>query len=93
MKLPDDASLDLVRRQVDGLRRQLDGYKDGDGRSPFDGMDPWQQTLERKLGELRRDTRGLSTDNNAIQSDIAALARRVGLALRFSQGGITRTSG
>lgn len=31
----------------------------GDGGGTYDGMDPWQQTIETRLGELRMDVRGL----------------------------------
>ena len=40
-------------------------------------MDPWQQTVETRLGELRADFRGMATDVGAIKTDVATLKERV----------------
>jgi hypothetical protein len=40
-------------------------------------MDPWQQTVETRLGELRTDVRELRSDVSAIKVDLAAVKVRV----------------
>jgi hypothetical protein len=42
------------------------------------GMDPWQQTVETRLGELRTDLRGIGTDLGKVKTDVATLTERVG---------------
>lgn len=41
------------------------------------GMDPWQTGVERQLGELRSDLRGLALDVGTIKTDVATLKERV----------------
>ena len=40
-------------------------------------MDPWQQTVETRLGELRIDIRELRSDIGAIKVDLTAVKVRV----------------
>jgi hypothetical protein len=41
------------------------------------GMDPWQQTVETRLGELRADVRGIGADVGLIKMAVATLTERV----------------
>lgn len=49
--------------------------KTGGGDS--NGMDPWQQTVETRLGELRADLRGVASDVGAMKADMATLKEGV----------------
>jgi hypothetical protein len=40
-------------------------------------VEPWQQTVETRLGELRTDIRELRSDVGAIKVDLAAVKVRV----------------
>lgn len=49
----------------------------GGGGGTFDGMDPWQRTVESRLGELRTDTRSLVSDLSGARIDLSALKATV----------------
>lgn len=51
-----DARLKLIRERLAARSPDL---KSGDGDGTPGGMDPWQQTVETRLGELRADVRTL----------------------------------
>ncbi len=42
------------------------------------GMDPWQQSVETRLSELRADTRAILTDISTLRGELAGLKERVG---------------
>lgn len=52
----------LYERQSDEMAR----LKSGSGDGTFDGMDPWQTTVETRLGQLHSDVSGL---RKAVESN------------------------
>jgi hypothetical protein len=63
--------------------------KSGGGGGTSGPMEPWQQTVETRLGELRQDTRTISSDLGAVKVDLATL--KANLAQLPSKGFIAAT--
>ena len=46
-------------------------------RGTFGGMDPWQQTVETRLGDLRTDLRAVAADVSSLKIDMAMVKERI----------------
>lgn len=75
------ADFNAAKRSFEELkeeqRRVGNRLKSGGGGGTSDGMDPWQQTVETRLGDLRTDLRAVAVDVGVLKTDVATIKERL----------------
>lgn len=61
---PDSLSLEFLRQRVANLTEEMDHLKSEGGGGTSGGMDPWQSSVETRLGQLHTGIEGLRSDLN-----------------------------
>lgn len=74
----EGVSLAFLQRRLGELQaEQQRGLQRGGGGGNSGSMDPWQQSVEARLGDLRSDYRGMASDVSTLKTDVATLKEAV----------------